>query len=195
MSFFINISLYECSFFKFSGSVDLFFFGMMEQPGLKLVEREAGIVWCVNMRGEDDFRNQLCKCKASCTFSLGFIFAVGFTLAVFLGDGVSNRVGSTCSKDNILIFQGPTSPLPSGIPTYTVEILNACVSGCSISNIHVSCGWFSSARLINPNVFRRLYYDDCLVNNGKPLHPGQSLSFQYANSFRYPLSVSSLVCC
>ncbi|XP_057463889.1 TPD1 protein homolog 1-like [Actinidia eriantha] len=105
-----------------------------------------------------------------------------------------NRIGGTCSKDNIVVFQGPTSPLPNGIPTYTVQILNVCVSGCSVSDIHLSCGWFSSARLINPRIFRRVYFNDCLVNNGEPLSPGESLSFQYANSFSYPLSVSSIAC-
>ncbi|CBI25745.3 unnamed protein product, partial [Vitis vinifera] len=108
--------------------------------------------------------------------------------------GAMNRIGGTCSKDNIVIFQGPTTPLPSGIPTYTVQILNVCVAGCSISNIHVRCGWFSSARLINPRLFRRIFFDDCLVNNGDALGPGESLSFQYANSFRYPLSVLSVSC-
>ncbi|KAL2483837.1 TPD1 protein-like protein 1 [Forsythia ovata] len=110
-------------------------------------------------------------------------------------DGYMNRIGATCSKDNILVFQGPTTPLPNGIPTYTVDIQNTCTSGsCSISNIHLSCGWFSSARLINPRVFRRIGYDDCLVNDGEPMNPGDCLSFQYANSFKYPLSVSSVAC-
>ncbi|CAK7323302.1 unnamed protein product [Dovyalis caffra] len=110
-------------------------------------------------------------------------------------EGDRNRIGTSCSKDDIAIFQGSTAPLPNGIPSYTVQILNVCVSGCSISNIHVSCGWFSSARMVNPTVFRRIYYDDCLVNDGEPLGPGETLSFQYANSFRYPLSVSSVACC
>ncbi|XVE87643.1 hypothetical protein DITRI_Ditri19aG0004300 [Diplodiscus trichospermus] len=110
-------------------------------------------------------------------------------------EGDDNRIGTACSKDDIVIFQGSTAPLPNGIPSYTVQILNVCASGCSISNIHVSCGWFSSVRLVNPTVFRRLYYDDCLVNNGEPLGPGECLSFQYANSFSYPLSISSVACC
>ncbi|KAI3849444.1 hypothetical protein MKX03_030840, partial [Papaver bracteatum] len=108
---------------------------------------------------------------------------------------VSNRISEACSKDDIAVYQGPTTPLPNGIPTYTVQILNLCLSeGCSISNIHVSCGWFSSARLINPRLFRRQNYDDCLVNNGDAIGPGDSLSFQYANSFQYPLYVSSVTC-
>lgn len=112
------------------------------------------------------------------------------------GDGSENRIGpGSCSKNSITVNQGPSTPLPSGIPTYTVIIANACYSGsCSISNIHLSCGWFSSARLINPKVFRRLDYNDCLVNDGEPLTAGQSLTFIYANTFPYKLSVSSIVC-
>ncbi|XP_059306789.1 TPD1 protein homolog 1-like isoform X2 [Lycium ferocissimum] len=107
----------------------------------------------------------------------------------------TNRIwGDKCSKSDIVINQGPTAPLPSGIPTYTVEIMNVCVSGCDISGIHLKCGWFSSARLINPRIFKRLRFDDCLVNNGKPLINGHTISFQYANTFRYPLTVSSVVC-
>lgn len=99
-----------------------------------------------------------------------------------------------CSKSDIVINQGSTAPLPSGIPTYTVEIMNMCVSGCDISAIHLRCGWFSSARLINPKLFKRLRYNDCLVNDGRPLVNGGTVSFQYANTYLYPLSVSSVVC-
>ncbi|KAE8703503.1 TPD1 protein-like protein 1 [Hibiscus syriacus] len=106
-----------------------------------------------------------------------------------------NRIrGEKCSKADIKINQGSTAPLPSGIPTYTVEILNICATGCNISGIHLTCGWFSSARLVNPTVFKRLSYNDCLVNDGKPLISGGVLEFQYANTFSYPLSVSSVVC-
>ncbi|XP_073049281.1 TPD1 protein homolog 1-like [Primulina eburnea] len=113
------------------------------------------------------------------------------------GAGTINRVGEgapSCSMDDILVDQGATEPLPDGIPTYTVEVQNVCVSGCSISDIHLSCGWFSSARLVDPSIFRRVGFDDCLVNGGEPLSPGEALSFQYANTFMYPLYVSSVAC-
>ncbi|KAJ0988781.1 hypothetical protein J5N97_007137 [Dioscorea zingiberensis] len=113
------------------------------------------------------------------------------------GAAKTDRMGEGCSKDDILLIQGATPPLPSGIPTYTVEVLNTCTGSdprCAISRIHISCGWFSSARLINPGIFRRLRYNDCLLNDGRPLLPGSSLSFQYANSFPYPLSISSATC-
>ncbi|CAN6899426.1 unnamed protein product [Brassica oleracea var. botrytis] len=73
-------------------------------------------------------------------------------------DDGNNRIGQDCSKDNIV-----------------VEIFNACVSDCRIAEIHVSCGWFSSVRMVNPRVFRRISYGDCLVNDGQPLAPGQTL--------------------
>ena len=107
-----------------------------------------------------------------------------------------NRAGEeeSCSSDDIEIEQGPLATLPDGIPTYVVQILNVCISGCTISDIHISCGWFSSATLVDPNIFKRVSYDDCLVNAGEPLAAGQSLTFQYANTRSYPLSVSSVAC-
>ncbi|XP_042404496.1 TPD1 protein homolog 1-like [Zingiber officinale] len=109
---------------------------------------------------------------------------------------VEERMGEEglCSKEDILLYQGETAPLPNGIPTYTVQILNTCAGSCAVGVIHVRCGWFSSARLINPRVFRRLSFDDCLVNDGAAIAPGDSVSFQYANSFPYPLSVASGAC-
>ncbi|KAL1814567.1 hypothetical protein ACET3Z_017141 [Daucus carota] len=102
--------------------------------------------------------------------------------------------GDKCSRADILINQGPAAPLPTGVPTYTVEIINVCVTGCDIAEIHLSCGWFSSIRLVNPRIFKRLRYNDCIVNDGKPLANGRTLSFHYANSFRYPLSVQRIKC-
>ncbi|URE25104.1 hypothetical protein MUK42_07352 [Musa troglodytarum] len=108
----------------------------------------------------------------------------------------TDRIGDRCSVDDIVVNQGTTPPLPSGIPTYTATVLNLCSlrNGCAMGQIHLSCGTFSSARLINPRIFRRLRINDCLVNDGRPLAPGASISFQYANSFSYPLSVSSATC-
>ncbi|MCL7047199.1 hypothetical protein MKW94_025290 [Papaver nudicaule] len=91
-------------------------------------------------------------------------------------------------------IQGNTAPLPTGVPTYTVEISNVCAIGCDVSNIHVSCGWFSSVRLVNPKTFKRIAYDNCLVNNGEVLRNGQSISFTYANTFKYPMKVTWANC-
>ncbi|GLJ48869.1 hypothetical protein SUGI_1030660 [Cryptomeria japonica] len=108
--------------------------------------------------------------------------------------GFPDRIGLDCAKEDIVVNQAATSPLPNGIPTYTVYIVNVCRTGCSIAEIHLTCGWFSSARMINPKLFKRLNYNDCLVNDGKPLKPGGSISIQYANTFKYPMEVSYVKC-
>lgn len=108
----------------------------------------------------------------------------------------TNRIGNQCSMDDIVLHQDATPPLPSGIPTYTVNVQNLCPlkDGCAMGQIHLSCGKFSSARQINPSIFRRLSINDCLLNDGRPLRPGETISFQYANSFSYPMAVSSATC-
>ncbi|KAG0493057.1 hypothetical protein HPP92_006455 [Vanilla planifolia] len=107
------------------------------------------------------------------------------------------RVGETqCTKDDILVHQEATEPMPNGIPTYTVNVMSTCPerSGCAMARIHLSCGWFSTARQINPGVLRRLRFNDCLLNDGRPLQSGFSVSFQYANTFPYRFSISSAEC-
>uniref|UniRef100_A0A2N9G2Q0 Uncharacterized protein n=1 Tax=Fagus sylvatica TaxID=28930 RepID=A0A2N9G2Q0_FAGSY len=89
-----------------------------------------------------------------------------------------NRIlAEECSNSDIAVSQGATELLPNHIPTYTVEITNVCATGCSISGIHLKCGMFSSSTLIDPKIFKRLAVDDCLVNDGQALAPGQIISF------------------
>ncbi|XP_075504252.1 protein TAPETUM DETERMINANT 1-like [Primulina tabacum] len=99
----------------------------------------------------------------------------------------------TCRNRDISISQSRYST--SGIPQFTVQIVNTCVSGCVPSNIHISCGWFASARLVNPRTFKRVSFDDCVVNGGKPLKNSQIIRFTYANSFMYPLEFKYATFC
>ncbi|CAH9120487.1 unnamed protein product [Cuscuta epithymum] len=100
-----------------------------------------------------------------------------------------------CTPKDLSISQSTYST--TGIPQYVVEILNTCTSssGCAPSNIHLHCGWFASARLVNPNAFKRLSYDDCLVNGGKAMKANQLIRFTYSNTFKYPLSLKSAKFC
>lgn len=114
-------------------------------------------------------------------------------------DGVlPHRVGLGCAgAGDISISQGRGTTLPSGIPSYTVEVINRCIDdggGCAIGGIHARCGWFSSVTLVDPRKFLRLAYDDCLVNDGQPLLAGDTISFEYANSFPYELRVAFASC-
>ncbi|GMN55168.1 hypothetical protein TIFTF001_024291 [Ficus carica] len=104
-----------------------------------------------------------------------------------------------CTSRDISISQSRDATI-SGIPEYIVQIVNTCVCGsgasaasaaaaCAVSEIHVHCGWFASTRMINPTTFKRLSYDDCLVNGGRPLKSSHIISFTYSNSFMYPLSL------
>ncbi|XVF75691.1 hypothetical protein PTKIN_Ptkin13bG0207000 [Pterospermum kingtungense] len=97
-----------------------------------------------------------------------------------------------CSKTDIVISQGAVSSQPSGIPSYRVEILN--VGQQAIKNIHLHCGMFSSANLVNPLLLKRLAPDNCLVNNAQPLAAGTVIAFTYTTTFMFPLSVSSFTC-
>ncbi|KAL2341671.1 hypothetical protein Fmac_009611 [Flemingia macrophylla] len=101
-------------------------------------------------------------------------------------------LGSCTSKD-LSISQSKSST--SGIPQFIVQIVNTCVSGCAPFDIHLHCGWFASARIVNPRLFKRLSYDDCLVNRGNPLASSQIIRFTYSNSFMYPLVFKSAKFC
>ncbi|BBN09817.1 hypothetical protein Mp_4g22950 [Marchantia polymorpha subsp. ruderalis] len=103
---------------------------------------------------------------------------------------VANNV---CTDKDISITQSRDGT--TGIPLYSVQITNTCMSDCAPSDIHVNCGWFASSPPPNPNVFTRLAFNDCLVNGGKPLLQGNIIQFQYANSFMYPLTFKSAKFC
>ncbi|MCL7032450.1 hypothetical protein MKW94_002947 [Papaver nudicaule] len=86
--------------------------------------------------------------------------------------------GMMCPTYIVEVSQGLVDPLPSGIPHHLVQICNICGSGRNRTayDIHLNCGWFASAELINPCQFRRLSFNDCLVNDGRRLEPGSCVS-------------------
>ncbi|KAK4431918.1 TPD1 protein1 [Sesamum alatum] len=98
---------------------------------------------------------------------------------------------SPCPDAQIQVSQGLESS--TGIPRYSVMIANLC-SNCWVAQVHLHCGWFGSANVVNPQTFKRIAYDDCLVNGGKPIASGHVIDFQYSNTYSYPLSVASYVC-
>ncbi|PWZ20904.1 hypothetical protein Zm00014a_028098 [Zea mays] len=102
---------------------------------------------------------------------------------------------SSCSgEEAVVVYQSSANPLPSGIPAYTVQIINVCGGGCTVYDVHVSCGDFASTELVDPAKFQRVAFDDCVVKGGAALEPSETVSFQYSNSFSYQLSVASVAC-
>nr|XP_051229426.1 TPD1 protein homolog 1B-like [Lolium perenne] len=115
-------------------------------------------------------------------------------------------VGGAPSPSDIVIVHGCSDPeelmhlsqsragsTGGGMPEYTVEITNTCLD-CNVCNVHLSCGNFTSTELVDPATFRRLAVNDCLVNNGGPIGPGELITFHYANSFIYDMKVKSASC-
>ncbi|PWZ57258.1 hypothetical protein Zm00014a_034917 [Zea mays] len=99
-----------------------------------------------------------------------------------------------CSGEDVAVYQSSANPLPSGIPAYTVRIINVCSGGCTVYDVHVSCGDFASTELVDPAKFQRVGFNDCVVKGGGALEPSETVSFQYSNSFSYHLSVASVAC-
>ncbi|XP_039827371.1 TPD1 protein homolog 1B-like [Panicum virgatum] len=98
-----------------------------------------------------------------------------------------------CSEGVVQVSQVNAGPLPSGIPSYSVTITNTCLD-CTVRDVHVSCGEFASTVLVDPSSFRRLAYGDCLVGDGGPIGPGETVCFEYSNSFIYSMDVASVSC-
>ena len=121
-----------------------------------------------------------------------FYFFISFLETLLTVPLIMMTLGSCTSKD-ISISQSTSST--SGIPQFIVQIVNTCVSGCAPRDIHLHCGWFASARIVNPRLFKRISYDDCLVNGGNPLASSQIIRITYSNSFMYPLAFKSAKFC
>ncbi|CAL4923006.1 unnamed protein product [Urochloa decumbens] len=106
----------------------------------------------------------------------------------------TERMGpDDCSEEDVVVYQSSANPLPSGIPAYAVQIINVC-GGCTVSDVHVSCGDFASTELVDPGKFQRVGFNDCIVKGGGAMEPSETVSFQYSNSFSYQLNVASVSC-
>ncbi|KAL3587133.1 hypothetical protein D5086_014000 [Populus alba] len=105
-----------------------------------------------------------------------------FLVLVSSHEGTGRARQSKCSNRDIVIAQAQVQSQPSGLPTFLVEITTTNTK-VQVSNIHFYCEQFSSAILIRPDVFKCIAVNDSLVNRGKPLASGLTLSFTYANIF------------
>ena len=98
-----------------------------------------------------------------------------------------------CTDSDIGISQ--SREISSGVPQFTVQIYATCMDGCEPSHLHLNCGWFASMVVVNPGIFQRVAFNDCLVNAGRPIQQGHILRFTYQNSFMYKLSFKSAKFC
>ncbi|KAH8934894.1 hypothetical protein BDL97_17G004200 [Sphagnum fallax] len=147
-------------------------------------------------------------CMSECAPSDIHVYCGWFASALLVNPNIFSRIAFNdclvnggrplsqdgCTNKDISITQSQLGSA-AGIPQYSVQIVNTCISDCAPTNIHVYCGWFASSPPPNPNTFTRLAYNDCLVNGGRPLAQGSIVEFQYANSFMYALSFRSANFC
>ncbi|KAH7859265.1 hypothetical protein Vadar_033876 [Vaccinium darrowii] len=106
----------------------------------------------------------------------------------------SSAAGYCCGAE-IRIYQWPSGFGALNVPKFNVLIVNEAWGAPSgVFDVHISCGEFASASLINPLLCRRVATGDCLLKNGKLLYPGEVISFQYANILPYPLAVLQVRC-
>lgn len=131
--------------------------------------------------------------KAKIVLWFGYVWRAIWTID-FIGilggeeeDGGGSSFVHGCKAFDIITTQAVGSPLLNGILTYSVQISSTCQLECRIWNLH---GLFALAKLVNPRIFRQMGPNDCIVNDGKPLDSGVTLSFVYANSFSYPMAVA-----
>ncbi|CAM6084662.1 unnamed protein product [Calypogeia fissa] len=98
------------------------------------------------------------------------------------------KLGCECSYRSDLESTQGSFYLPDGLPIFRVTVINTCLD-CSYSDIQIGCGDFTSGKLVNPAIFRRITDGDCLLNNGNPLAPQDAIEFEYISTFPYPMAV------
>ncbi|KAH7295141.1 hypothetical protein KP509_27G034500 [Ceratopteris richardii] len=102
------------------------------------------------------------------------------------------KVAQCRADEDIQITQGSDAPTPDLIPLYSVSIVNLCGNRrCVARNVHVACGMFASSQLVDPAVFRRVAFNDCLVNSGRPIGSGESIHFVYGSNEPIDLRILS----
>ena len=95
------------------------------------------------------------------------------------------------------MYQWPSNFGALNIPKYTMQMVYEAWSNfatASVFDVHVSCGNFASAKLVNPMVFCEISPSDCLLKNGDKLHPGEVISFEYANILPFRLNITRVRC-
>ncbi|XP_006304682.2 uncharacterized protein At1g05835 [Capsella rubella] len=70
---------------------------------------------------------------------------------------------------------------------FRVEVMNKCLM-CPVINLRLKCQGFPQS-LVDPTLLRVLSTSagNCVVNDGLPLSPMQTLSFNYSNSHQFAL--------
>ncbi|XP_074567218.1 TPD1 protein homolog 1-like [Curcuma longa] len=119
--------------------------------------------------------------------TLKFIFSLFVSFCIVKG-GLSQ-----CTLSDISVAQTAVGEF-QGATEYQVSISNGCI--CSQGRLVFQCAGFNSFEPVDPTLFKPTGGDQCLANNGQPIHDGETVSFKYASKSQVALSpLSSEIAC
>ncbi|TKY58438.1 TPD1 protein-like 1 [Spatholobus suberectus] len=111
------------------------------------------------------------------------LFSLVFFLGlVFKGDAAS------CSIENISIDQSKTGNWARGMPEWKVTITNNCV--CPQSQVKLKCDGVKKYKEMDPSILS-ISRGVCLLKNGHPISPSETIEFLYVRDTQFPFQISS----
>ncbi|KAE9603010.1 hypothetical protein Lal_00012803 [Lupinus albus] len=90
-----------------------------------------------------------------------------------------------CRNSDVNVNQSQTGTQIKGKPEWVVTITNKCP--CVIEQVTLNCTGFQTVEPI-PSSTLNVTGDKCLLNNGKPINNGASVTFKYASDKSFPLN-------
>lgn len=86
-------------------------------------------------------------------------------------------IDKTCSPRDVRKYQWASGFTSLHVPKYTVQIINEAWHVKGVFGVRISCGEFASKALINPMIFRRISFCNCLLKDGRIMNRGDRSSF------------------
>lgn len=104
---------------------------------------------------------------------------------MYLCTGFGEKCDSKSSEP--MVRQTQVKLVGEGNKKFRVEVMNKCPM-CPIINLRLKCQGFPQP-LVDPTLLRVLSSSagNCVVNDGLPLSPMETLSFNYSNSYQFAL--------
>ncbi|XP_020230408.1 uncharacterized protein LOC109810878 [Cajanus cajan] len=117
------------------------------------------------------------------------LFLIIFLALVFEGDAGC----SPFEPQGVDIVQTKTGNIINGRQEWKVTITNDC--RCSQSQVKLYCKGFKTNEAVDPSILK-ISGSLCLLNNGRTIHPSESVEFLYASASKYPFILAySIVNC
>lgn len=98
-----------------------------------------------------------------------------------------------CSLSDISVGQNRTTNWAHGMPVWSVNITNNCA--CSRLEVKLNCFGFKTNLGVDPSILS-VSENECLLKNGQPVGPFETVNFLYAWDFKFPFQpISAKIAC